>query len=283
MIKSIYQIAVGPIPEVIADAMATVKALAEYLNVPYVLDTELPEQYRDHDPRIASNYMRIDRMISHPGTLYMDWDCIVHENFTLDREQILVPYIDNIVFLNVKTATRCRAIMGNIVDHPKVAGSIFSSFRIIFKEAFEKSGTKLSYKDWLYTESEWKDNFVKIPVTHFKYTMDKKENKKVAKTKNDLFDDVIALASPATADFGGGVVYTGDTAGINSITVNKNGVQVNFRPAIAGGTSLSLTVADMTPEELTAFESGVAAIKAATQRKIEAGAINGVPLPTRGF
>ena len=174
MIKSIYQIAVGPIPEVIASAMATVKALAEYLNVPYVLDTEMPEQYRPYNPHVATNYMRIDRMISHPGTFYFDWDCIVHKNFSLNRDQILVPYIDWAVFLNIKTAIRVRQLMGNLADHPYTQGVIFSAFRTIFKEAFEKSGSSLSYTDW-FQESEWKKAFCTLPVEHFKYTMDRKE------------------------------------------------------------------------------------------------------------
>ena len=173
MIKSIYQIAVGPIPEVIASAMATVKALAEYLGVPYVLDTEMPEQYRSYNPHVATNYMRMDRMITHPGTFYFDWDCIVRENFNLDRDQILVPYIDWAIFLNVKTAIRVRKLMGNLADHPYAQGIIFSAFRTIFKEDYRQSGSGLSYTDWFQT-SDWKKAFCTLPVTHFKYTMDNK-------------------------------------------------------------------------------------------------------------
>jgi len=136
--KTVFQIAIGTIPEEIRGYMSTVQQWAENNGYDYKVITEQPKELKDLSLRIASDWMRIKILLENPYHLYIDWDVELIGDVKLGETPILTPYFEHFIY-NGSNTNLFKEVYKNMVDRKIKSGNgwkdeegiIFKSFRNI--------------------------------------------------------------------------------------------------------------------------------------------------------
>lgn len=98
MNKLVYQIVIGPTTKWLDECIQSVKDYAQRHGYDYECETEIPERHKDKDARMASEWMRLEKLASRPYVLYIDWDVLLLKDFELKDDIITIKTIDTLLY-----------------------------------------------------------------------------------------------------------------------------------------------------------------------------------------
>jgi hypothetical protein len=139
--KTVFQIAIGEIPEKIQGYMLTVQKWAEKNGYEYKVITEQPEKLKGLSPRIASDWMRIELLIENPYSCFVDWGIEIKDEIILGDDPLLFPFFDQFVY-NGNNTELFKSVYRKMIerkiksrDEWKVEeGTIYKAFRTVYYE-----------------------------------------------------------------------------------------------------------------------------------------------------
>lgn len=94
----VYQIVIGKTTHWLDSCISSVKNYAESHEYDYEVDTKVPEKYNHFDNRMASEWMRLDKLSSRPYVLYVDWDIELRKDFQLKDDILTIKIIDALLY-----------------------------------------------------------------------------------------------------------------------------------------------------------------------------------------
>lgn len=147
----IYQIVIGDtIPSQIRGCLKSVKEYAQAYDYDYACEEQMPTWALDlnMDARMASEWMRIDKLSERPYVLYVDWDIKLFKGFELGEEIITAPMTDSLLYFgsNIDIANRLKEKVG-----PPTANVMNGFAHYAFKDIMGNSWSKYFLKSSYYT------------------------------------------------------------------------------------------------------------------------------------
>ena len=145
----VYQIVIGKTTHWLDKCISSVKSYAEKHGYDYEVDTKIPEKYSHFDSRMASEWMRLDKLSSRPYVLYVDWDIELRKDFELKDSILTIKVIDALVYFgkNVDVAEKIlQRAKEKYLDCP-INGFGFYAFKEVVGE---------KYLDYLIEDSYYK-------------------------------------------------------------------------------------------------------------------------------
>lgn len=154
--KTVFQIAIGDIPEDRVRDMQSVREWCTYQGYEYQLITELPEEYLidSLSARIASDYMRAKILSENPYHMWMDFDVeILDKEFTIGDSPLLVPYFDWCIY-NADRTDVFEHVLETMLERKEISGegwkveegTIYKAFR---KVPFDKDWMRLDTDQYI--------------------------------------------------------------------------------------------------------------------------------------
>lgn len=136
--KTVFQICITDnIPAERKSDMASVEAYAGINGYDYLLISELPDDLKGIDPRIASDYLRIKVLSENPYHLYVDWDVEITGEIQLGETPILVPFFDHFIYNGVNTDL-FKQVLANMEERKRVSGNGWKQEEGTIYKAFRK-------------------------------------------------------------------------------------------------------------------------------------------------
>lgn len=157
--KTIFQIAIGEIPETIQGYMLTVQKWAEKNGYEYKVITEQPEKLKGLSPRIASDWMRIELLIENPYSCFVDWGIEIKDEIILGDDPLLFPCFDQFIY-NGNNTELFKSVYRKMIERKTKSrdewkdedGIIYKAFRSV---NFDRSWLKDS--NGLYVHNQTKN------------------------------------------------------------------------------------------------------------------------------
>lgn len=95
----VIQIIIGDLPEYLTEYYESVRKYAHKNDFEHIIIKEVPEQYRGMREDLASNFMRMDLLSEKKYRLYVDWDVMLYDNFSVGGDlPIYSKHIEQIMY-----------------------------------------------------------------------------------------------------------------------------------------------------------------------------------------
>lgn len=159
--KTIFQIAIGEIPETIQGYMDSVKRWCDNNEYQYVLLTKMSNWCIKNklSPVVASEWMRIELLIENPYSCFVDWGIEIKDEIILGDDPLLFSFFDQFIY-NGNNTELFKSVYRKMIERKTKSrdewkdeiGIIYKAFRSV---NFDRSWLKDS--NGLYVHNQTKN------------------------------------------------------------------------------------------------------------------------------
>lgn len=153
MNRLVYQIVIGETNRHLDECIQSVKDYAKSHGYDYECDTEIPYHHKDKDPRMASEWMRLEKLASRPYVLYVDWDLKILKDFELKDEIITIKTIDTLLYFGPKIELARKLLDKAVEMYGGKDTNCFGDYT--FKEVIDKDYLKYCLPDTYFKHLVW--------------------------------------------------------------------------------------------------------------------------------